>query len=133
MFVSGVSPHKIGEVTQPLMGVAPSASAVSRLNQTLTEQFEAWRERPLSSHYRILYLDGVHFTVRHGAQTDSTIALLRAGSGFGGKREFRAGDAGAPLPQKSRTMCRKKRPILQLINAVCACFRDRSEYSLLRI
>ncbi len=40
------------------MGVAPSASAVSRLNQTLTEQFEAWRERSLLSHYRILYLDG---------------------------------------------------------------------------
>jgi hypothetical protein len=37
------------------MGVAPSASAVSRLNQTLTEQFEAWRKRPLLSHYRILY------------------------------------------------------------------------------
>ena len=42
------------------MGVTPSASAVSRLNQTLTEQFEAWRERPLLTHYRILSLDGIH-------------------------------------------------------------------------
>jgi transposase-like protein len=66
MFVSGVSTHKVGEVTQTLMGVAPSASAVSRLNQTLTQQFEAWRERPLLAHYRIMYLDGIHFTVRHG-------------------------------------------------------------------
>ncbi len=46
MFVSGVSTHKIGEVTQTLMGVAPSASAVSRLTQTLTGQYETWRERP---------------------------------------------------------------------------------------
>src|SRR6266566_7717682 len=38
MFVSGVSTHKVGEVTQTLLGVAPSASAVSRLNHTLTEQ-----------------------------------------------------------------------------------------------
>jgi putative transposase len=45
MFVSGTSTHKVGNVTEKLMGVAPSASAVSRLNQTLTEQYEAWRER----------------------------------------------------------------------------------------
>jgi transposase-like protein len=73
MFVSGTSTHKVGAVAQSLMGVAPSASSVSRLNQTLTEQYETWRERPLLAHYRILYLDGIHFTVRHGAQTDSTI------------------------------------------------------------
>jgi len=55
MFVAGVSTQKVGEVAQTLMGVAPSASAVSRLNQSLTEQFETWRERPLLTHYRILY------------------------------------------------------------------------------
>lgn len=43
MFVSGTSTHKVGNVAEKLTGVAPSASAVSRLNQTLTEQFEAWR------------------------------------------------------------------------------------------
>ena len=35
MFVSGVSTHKVGKVAEKLMGAAPSASAVSRLNQTL--------------------------------------------------------------------------------------------------
>jgi putative transposase len=46
MFVAGVSTHKVGEVAQTLMGVAPSASAVSRLNRDLEHQFQAWRERP---------------------------------------------------------------------------------------
>ncbi len=55
MFVSGVSTHKVGEVAQTLTGAAPSASAVSRLNRTLTEQYEAWRERRLLPHYRIVY------------------------------------------------------------------------------
>src|SRR5262249_24891058 len=73
MFVAGVSTEKVGEVAQTLMGVAPSASAVSRLNQTLTQQFEAWRERSLQNHYRVIYLDGVQFTVRHGEKTDATI------------------------------------------------------------
>ncbi len=58
MFVSGVSTHKVGEVAQTLTGAAPSASAVSRLNQTLIEQFEAWREQPLLAHYREESKDG---------------------------------------------------------------------------
>jgi len=90
MFVAGVSTQKVGEVTQTLMGVAPSASAVSRLNQTLTEQFEAWRERPLLPHYRIVYLDGVHFTVRHGVQTDSTIILTALGVDLEGNKDVLA-------------------------------------------
>ncbi len=90
MFVSGVSTHKVGEVAQTLMGVAPSASAVSRLNQTLTEQFDAWRERPLLTHYRLLYLDGIHFTVRHGEKTDSTIILTALGVDLEGKKDVLA-------------------------------------------
>jgi putative transposase len=90
MFVSGTSTHKVGKVAQTLMGVAPSASAVSRLNQTLTDQFETWRERPLLTHYRILYLDGIHFTVRHGTQTDSTIILTALGVDLEGNKEVLA-------------------------------------------
>jgi putative transposase len=61
MFVAGVSTQKVGDVAQTFMGVAPSASTVSRLNQTLTQQFETWRERPLQEHWRIVYLVGVYF------------------------------------------------------------------------
>ena len=75
MFVAGVSTHKVGEVAQTLMGVAPSASAISRLNQDLEQQFQAWRERQLQEQWRILYLDGVHFSIRHGEKADSTIIL----------------------------------------------------------
>jgi transposase-like protein len=46
MFVVGTSTHKVGEVAHTLLGVTPSASAISRLNQSLTHQFEAWRQRP---------------------------------------------------------------------------------------
>jgi putative transposase len=90
MFVSGTSTHKVGKVAETLMGVAPSASAVSRLNQSLTEQFEAWRERRLLAHYRILYLDGIHFTVRHGTQTDSTIILTALGVDLQGNKDVLA-------------------------------------------
>lgn len=55
MFVSGTGTHRVGKVAEKLLGVAPSASAVSRLNQALTEQYEVWRERSLQAHYRVVY------------------------------------------------------------------------------
>ncbi|GAC1408271.1 MAG: hypothetical protein NVSMB49_28450 [Ktedonobacteraceae bacterium] len=87
MLVAGVSTQKVGDVAQTLMGVAPSASTLSRLNQTLTQQFETWRERPLQEHWRIVYLDGVYFTARHGDQTDSMVLLTALGVDLEGKKE----------------------------------------------
>src|SRR5207249_9303954 len=65
----------------------PSASTISRLNQSLTQQFEAWRQRPLQEHWRILYLDGVHFSIRHGEKVDSTIILTALGVDLAGNKE----------------------------------------------
>ncbi len=90
MFISGTSTHRVGKVAEKLLGVAPSASAVSRLNQALTEQYEAWRERRLLDHYRISYLDGIHLTVRHGTQTDATMILTALGVDLEGSREVLA-------------------------------------------
>src|SRR5438132_2854606 len=87
MFVAGTSTHKVGEVAQTLLGVAPSASTISRLNQTLTQQFDTWRQRPLQEHWRILYLDGVHFSIRHGEKANSTIILTALGVDLAGNKE----------------------------------------------
>ena len=73
MFVAGTSTHKVGDVAQTLLGVA-----ISRLNQTLTQQFESWRGRSLQTHWRIVYLDGVHFSIRHGDEADATLYILDA-------------------------------------------------------
>ena len=90
MFVAGTSTHNVGEVAQTLLGVAPSASTISRLNQTLTHQFDTWRQRPLQTHWRVLYLDGVHFSIRHGDTADSTIILTALGVDLEGNKEVLA-------------------------------------------
>ena len=90
MFVAGASTHRVGNVAQTLMGVAPSASTISRLNQTLTQQFEAWRERTLQGHWRVVYLDGIHFKIRHGSKCDTSIILTVLGVDLEGKKEVLA-------------------------------------------
>lgn len=90
MFVSGTSTHKVGEVAQTLLALAPSASAVSRLNHSLSEQFEAWRCRPLLAHWRVLYLDGIYLEVRHGEQVDPAIILAAMGVDLEGTKDILA-------------------------------------------
>ncbi len=90
MFVAGTSTHKVGEVAQTLLGVVPSASTISRLNQSLSHQFDTWRERALQTHWRVLYLDGVHFRIRHGEKADATIILTALGVDLAGNKEVLA-------------------------------------------
>jgi putative transposase len=44
----------------------------------------------LQAHWRIVYLDGVHFNVRHGDQADPTIILTALGVDLGFIRTCRA-------------------------------------------
>jgi putative transposase len=44
----------------------------------------------LLDHYRIIYLDGIHFTVRHGTQTDATMIVTALGVDLEGSREVLA-------------------------------------------
>ena len=90
MFVAGTSTHKVGEVAQTLLGVAPSASTISRLNQSLSHQFDTWRERRLQEQWRVLYLDGVHFSIRHGDKADATIILTALAVDREGNKEVLA-------------------------------------------
>src|SRR5207237_2606512 len=47
-------------------------------------------ERALKTHWRIMYLDGVHFRIRHGDQADSTLILTALGVDLEGNKEVLA-------------------------------------------
>ncbi len=87
MFVAGVSTAKVGEVAETLIGVAPSKSAVSRLNADLEAQFKEWRARPLKEHWCIFYADGIYYDVRHGEASDRMVVLAVLGVNQHGDKE----------------------------------------------
>ncbi len=63
MFVKGASTRQVGEIVETLTGIKPSPSAVSRVHQTLQDEFDAWKQRPLLAHYLYVFADGTYFTV----------------------------------------------------------------------
>jgi putative transposase len=101
MFVAGVSTRHPSEKSPKRSWESLEVdSAISRLNQTLTQQFDTWRQRPLQEPWRILYLDGVHFSIRHGDKADSTI-ILTADSAWIWKETKRCW-RGARVPRRTK-------------------------------
>ena len=63
MFVKGASTVQVGEIVETLTGIKPSQAAVSRVHQTLQDEFDAGKQRPLLAHYLYVFADGTYFTV----------------------------------------------------------------------
>jgi transposase-like protein len=88
MYVAGTGVAKVGEVVESLTGQSLSASAVSRITADLQTQFQKWQSRPLSSHYRVFYLDAVRFQVRHKEATDPLVILAVLAVDLAGHKEL---------------------------------------------
>jgi transposase-like protein len=64
LYASGSTTHDIEDLMNDLYGIAVSASMVSMITDKVEPLIREWKERPLSSIYPIVYLDGIHFKVR---------------------------------------------------------------------
>jgi len=85
MYVHGVSTRKVAAITEQLCGTQISASQVSRATQTLDEELEAWRNRPLGE-VVYLYLDARYEKVRQAGSVRDAAILMASGVKKDGKR-----------------------------------------------
>ena len=85
MYVQGVSTRKVAAITEQLCGTQVSASQVSRATQTLDEELEAWRNRPLGE-IAYLYLDARYEKVRQAGNVRDAAILMASGVKKDGKR-----------------------------------------------
>lgn len=93
-YLEGASTRRVGDLAQALAGEGLRASAVSRLSCRMSERLQAWRERPLSSSYPYLYLDGISLKVRWGGAGERVSVLVAIGVNEEGYREILACTAG---------------------------------------
>jgi putative transposase len=88
MFIRGVSTRKTGEVVELLVEESPSAATVSRVFQSLRQECEAWRKRPLDSCYLYIHLDGVYFSVGYDDSFVKEPVLAALGVKLSGEKEL---------------------------------------------
>lgn len=59
MYLAGVSVRRVEDITEALWGTRVSSGTVSKLNQKIYEQLEAWRQKPIEGEFPYVYLDGI--------------------------------------------------------------------------
>ena len=87
MYIQGVSTRRVKQITQELCGFDVSSSQVSRVTQSLDEQFKLWRDRPLGR-YSYLMLDARYEKVRHGGHVVDNAVLIAHGIDYDGNKRI---------------------------------------------
>jgi putative transposase len=87
MYIQGVSTRKVKKVTEALCGFEVSATEVSRVSQSLDEELEKFRNRPLQGKYPYVYLDATYQKVRLDQVVRSIAILAAVGVNQQGLRE----------------------------------------------
>lgn len=71
LYAQGNSVEDVRRLLAKLYGLSISAGKISAITDKILPELEAWRNRPLSSMYAIVYLDAIHFKVRYEGQYSS--------------------------------------------------------------
>lgn len=65
LYAQGNSVEDVRRLIQKMYGVDISAGKISQITDNVLPEIDAWRNRPLQTFYPIVYLDAIHFKVRH--------------------------------------------------------------------
>ena len=89
LYAKGMTTRDIQEIVRELYGVEVSATLVSAITEDLDAEVTAWRTRPLSAVWPIVYFDGITVHVRgtNGRVSQHTI-YVALGIDLAGKKEL---------------------------------------------
>ena len=89
LYAKGMTTRDIQEIVRELYGVEVSATLVSAITEDLDAEVTAWRTRPLSAVWPILYFDGITVHVRgaNGRVSQHTI-YVALGVDLAGQKEL---------------------------------------------
>jgi transposase-like protein len=89
LYAKGMSTRDIQEILQEMYGVAVSATLISDATAAIDAEVTAWRSRPLTSTWPIVYFDGIVVHVRgaNGRVSQHTI-YVALGVNLDGKKEL---------------------------------------------
>jgi len=88
MYAKGMTTRDIKSHMKDIYGINISSEMVSNITDKVIPLVKQWQERPLSSLYTIVYLDGVHFKVRDGGKIVSKCAYTVLGINKEGMKEL---------------------------------------------
>ena len=88
MYLAGVSVRRVEDITEALWGTRVSSGTVSRLNQRIYAQIEAWRMKPIEGSHPYVFLDGLVLKRSWAGEVRNVSVLVAMGIGTDGYRHI---------------------------------------------
>ncbi len=88
LFSHGMGYRDIQYHIQDLYGIEISTGAMTAITDRLTSELQQWRERPLDSHYPIVWMDAVHYKIREEGRYIGKAIYTLLGLTLEGKKEI---------------------------------------------
>jgi putative transposase len=88
MYLAGVSVRRVEDITEALWGTRVSSGTVSRLNQRIYVQIEAWRTMPITGSHPYVFLDGLVLKRSWAGEVRNVSVLVAIGIGLDGYRHI---------------------------------------------
>jgi transposase-like protein len=85
MYARGMSVRDIGEQLEEFYGVAVSPSLISKITDHVLDGIQAWQSRPLEDVYAVVFMDAIHYKIRHDGKVVSKAAYTCLGISIEGK------------------------------------------------
>ena len=99
LYGKGLTTRQIGPILDKIYGKGYSSSTISKISQAFHQELEAWRNRPLTNNFLLIYIDAIHVKVRRGTVASEAFYVV-VGVRKDGRREVLAIEN---MPQESAT------------------------------
>ena len=88
MFSMGMSYRDIHKHIEDMYGMNVATGTVSAVTDKLIPELKAWQQRPLDSHYPIVWLDAIHYKVKEDGRYISKAVYTLLALNMEGKKEI---------------------------------------------
>ena len=87
MFGVGLSYSDIANQVQEMYGISVSTATISTITDKLIDEVKAWQCRPLDSVYPFVWLDAIHYKIRHKGRYQTKAVYTVLALNMDGKKE----------------------------------------------
>lgn len=103
MYKGGMSTREVAQFVERMVGTHYSPTTISNITNTVLEDVDAWRKRPLRKRYSVLYMDGMYISLRRDTVEHESVYVVM-GIDEEGHRQVLGYYVGG---QESATNCRE--------------------------
>ncbi len=88
LYAKGMSNADIIDFLNTTYGIDYSTSKISLITNRLLDDIKEWQQRPLERQYAIVWIDAIHYKIRHEGRVISKAAMLVMGIDMSGSQDL---------------------------------------------